>query len=81
METLERKNAGLKPHITNREYHKYTMRINRCKNRIMSAKVKDQKYDADKKLYLESIKARRKLRSLLPNPSYCKIRYVRYADD
>lgn len=76
----EEENMNNSPHLTNPLYHRLTMRINRLSNKI-SKIDKDDGYRQKKLKWVKLIKARRKLKSLIPNPEFRKIRYVRYADD
>ena len=50
------------------------------KKLILKGELGD-KYSEDRRNYLKFIKDRRKLKSIIPNPKYIKIEYVRYADD
>lgn len=81
IETTDKKNANLKPNLTNPIYHRLSMRINRLKKKILEKKIKSVNYKEEKKDYLKWVKERRKIKSLIPNPEFMKIRYVRYADD
>ena len=81
---LELKNKGEKSFIVNPVYAKLDNTIQNItkseKRYIISGKVwKDQ----GEKLALKAklIKERRKVRSTIPNPNFCKLYYVRYADD
>lgn len=88
----KKKYIGLKPYMGNPEYNKYTMprarvaswvaslRINRLKRKISKLKSEKQEYITEKRQLIESIRIRRRLSSLLPNPLFTRIEYVRYAD-
>jgi len=78
---LEVISKGLKPYLTNPEYHKYTMRINRLKKKIEEKKASGIKFEQERAEYVELVKTRRKMKSLIPNPAVTRIKYVRYADD
>jgi group II intron reverse transcriptase/maturase len=78
---FEEKCKGIKPYLTNPEYHKFTMRINRLKKKILLRKQKGLDNSIEKLSLISSIKARRKMKSLIPNPNFVKIAYQRYADD
>lgn len=75
------RNKGIKPYLKNPEYHKWTMRINRLKKKIINLKSEQLNYKLELKEYRKSIKTRRLIKSLIPNPDMNKITYVRYADD
>lgn len=77
----EKQSAGQKPYLKSTEYHKFTMRINRLKKKIATLDKRSDSYRLAKVSYLKNIKHRRLLRSLVLNPSFTKLRYVRYADD
>lgn len=81
IEEWERNNKNLKPHVTNPEYHKLTMRISRLKTKIKKLNKLNLTHSSESKDLEKTIIDRRRLKSLLPNPDYKKIRYVRYADD
>lgn len=75
------KSEGIKPSITNPEYHKLTMRISRLNKKIIKLRSTNQDFLPEKREFISLIRKRRNLKSLKPNPDYVKIKYVRYADD
>lgn len=81
MAELNKKNRNVKPYLTNPKYHKLTMRINRLKTKIKDQKLGLLNSSLEIKEYLTYIRERRKLKSLINNPKYLNIKYVRYADD
>ena len=57
------------------------MRISRLKTKIKKLNKLNLTHSSESKDLEKTIIDRRRLKSLLPNPDYKKIRYVRYADD
>lgn len=78
---FEKKSEGQKPYFKNSEYHKYTMAISRSKKKISILKLSSSNFDLIRAACKKFIKVRRRIKSLIFNPDYVKIRYVRYADD
>lgn len=76
---MDTESKNLKPFVTNPNYHKLTMRINRLKKK-MNALTGKELWNA-KFEYVKTVKDRRKVKSIIPNPLVSKIKYVRYADD
>lgn len=77
----ESNNKKLKPHITNPRYHSLTMRINRLKDKInLNHELSNGTWN-DRLNLSKLIKERRRLKSIIPNPGFVRIKYVRYADD
>ena len=74
-------NSVNKKHLlTNPMYHKLTMRIRRLKTKITDSPDNPTLLDL-KKLYLNNVKERKRIKSLIPNPEVVKLQYIRYAED
>lgn len=73
-------NKGRKPYITNPKYHAMTMRIHRLTKKIDTTRSPDPRATLVTKL--KTLKReRRRMKSIIPNESVTRIKYVRYADD
>lgn len=81
IDKYDKENEGKKPYITNPEYHRYDMRISRLKRKILKLEPRTRSWILARNDYIRAIKARRRLKSVIPNPNFVKVRYVRYADD
>lgn len=81
IEKLNIQNGNTSAHLVNPKYHALTSRIHRLKKKIIIQKSRGLNIDATKAEFIKALKARRLHKSLIPNPSYTKISYVRYADD
>lgn len=68
-----------KPLVPNPIYNKLTMRINRLKKKMSTLSDKDLRNA--KHEYVKTIKDRRRIKSIIPNPLVSRIKYVRFADD
>lgn len=79
MYKLENGSKTLKPYANNPEYHKLTMKISRLKKKM--TKLTNGALIDCKKEYIKTVKNRRRLKSIVPNPLVTRIKYVRYADD
>ena len=71
--------VGKKHLLTNPKYHSLTMRISRLKKKITDLPISLIREEM-KSQYLSSVKSRKKIKSLVPNPDVIKIQYIRYAD-
>jgi len=78
---MDKKNLGLKPYLANPKYNSLTMRLNRLNKKVIKLRISGLDYSKAKTECSRLIKERRKYKSLIPNPKYTKITYVRYADD
>lgn len=79
--SLEKQNGmGIKPYIKSTRYNNLTMQIDRLKKRILRSENSDET-TIFKARYKKLYKTRRKLKSVIPNPEYVNMKYVRYADD
>ena len=81
MKKLDEHNIGLKPYRVNPKYHNITTRLSRLKKKIQALKQEGKEFIGEKKKFIELVKERKKYKSIIPNPEYIKVRYVRYADD
>lgn len=72
---------GIKPQITNPEYHRLTMRIKRLKKKILEKAIRGKIRKEEAQELRTYQKQRRLLKSIIPNPEFIRIKYVRYADD
>lgn len=80
-EEYERKSEGQKPYFKSMDYHKLTMAISRSRKKISKLKLTNSNFDSLRASCKTLIKLRRRIKSLIHNPEFVKIRYVRYADD
>lgn len=81
IKTLEKKNSMIKPYLKSPKYNNITMKLDRLKKKIITCKESDTEVRTQKIRYKKLIRERRKLKSLIPNPEYIRMKYVRYADD
>lgn len=77
----EEKSGSQKPYFKSAPYHKLTMAISRSKKKISTLKQKNSNFDEVRKSCKTLIRLRQRVKSLIHNPEYVKISYVRYADD
>lgn len=76
----EEHSEGLKPYKANPKYHALTMRIHRLRKKIDKTLNTIQRSELLKNFRSLNIE-RRRMKSILPNPNFVKLKYVRYADD
>jgi len=81
MKEQEANNKSLKPHVTNPKYHSLTMRINRLRDKIDLNHELANGTCQDRLNLAKLIRERRRQKSIIPNPGFMRIKYVRYADD
>lgn len=81
MKELEINNSGKKAHLKSTKYNNVTMKIDRIKKKILRFKERGLNTRIEIRNYLNLIKERRRLNSMIPNPEVMRIKYVRYADD
>jgi retron-type reverse transcriptase len=77
---LEKNSSGHKPTTSNKQYGKLTKEISQVRETLRKSNSKNEKILLRKSLKLV-LSQRNCLKSVLPNPEYTKIKYVRYADD
>lgn len=90
---LDKQNEAIKPYIKSTKYNNLTMQIDRLKKKILKNENSDESKNhkaippkvsplwGEKARYKKLCQSRRKLKSVIPNPDFVKMRYVRYADD
>lgn len=73
-------NKGLKPYTVNSHYHAQTMKIYRLKKKLLKMNEVFDRMEVVKTLK-RLLATRRHSKSIIPNSSFVKFEYVRYADD
>ncbi|KAI0994465.1 hypothetical protein K3495_g13718 [Podosphaera aphanis] len=93
MNKLDKQNEAIKPYIKSTKYNNLTMQIDRLKKKILKSENSDETKNhkaippkvsplwREKARYKKLYQSRRKLKSVIPNPDFVKMKYVRYADD